>query len=98
MNRAESGEASTLHIENLDPPRRHLRLAVVTETYPPEVNGVAITLARLVAELQGRDHAVQLIRPRQGAADQGGARAGVQDMLGWDDAAWERQREKTPKK
>jgi len=28
----------------------------------------------------------------------GGARAGVREMLGWDDAAWERQREKTPKK
>ena len=28
----------------------------------------------------------------------GGARAGVRDMLAWDDAAWEKQREKTPKK
>jgi NAD(P)-dependent dehydrogenase (short-subunit alcohol dehydrogenase family) len=28
----------------------------------------------------------------------GGARAGVREMLGWDDAAWEKQREKTPKK
>ena len=28
----------------------------------------------------------------------GGARAGVQDMLAWDDTAWEKQREKTPKK
>lgn len=25
-----------------------LRVAVVTETYPPEVNGVAMTLARIV--------------------------------------------------
>ena len=42
-----------------------LRIAVVTETYPPEVNGVAITLAQLIAALQRRSHDVQLIRPRQ---------------------------------
>jgi hypothetical protein len=31
-------------IETLPASRRSLRLAVVTETYPPEVNGVALTL------------------------------------------------------
>jgi glycosyltransferase involved in cell wall biosynthesis len=46
-----------------------LRIAVVTETYPPEVNGVAMTLGRLVEALQRRSHFVQLIRPRQGALD-----------------------------
>ncbi|MBL8352034.1 MAG: glycosyltransferase family 1 protein [Burkholderiaceae bacterium] len=46
-----------------------LRLAVVTETYPPEVNGVAMTVARLVQGLAGRGHALQLVRPRQHAAD-----------------------------
>ncbi len=49
--------------------QRSLRLAVVTETYPPEVNGVALTLARVVDGLHRRGHDVQLIRPRQGAAD-----------------------------
>ncbi len=42
-----------------------LHIAVVTETYPPEVNGVALTLAHLVAGLRRRGHRVQLIRPRQ---------------------------------
>jgi glycosyltransferase involved in cell wall biosynthesis len=42
-----------------------LRVAVVTETYPPEVNGVAMTLAYLVDGLQRRNHRIQLIRPRQ---------------------------------
>ncbi|MBS1222904.1 MAG: hypothetical protein H6R23_2524, partial [Proteobacteria bacterium] len=28
--------------------RRPLRLGIVTETYPPEINGVALTLARWV--------------------------------------------------
>jgi glycosyltransferase involved in cell wall biosynthesis len=42
-----------------------LYIALVTETYPPEVNGVALTLARLVAGLRQRGHNIQLIRPRQ---------------------------------
>jgi glycosyltransferase involved in cell wall biosynthesis len=42
-----------------------LDIALVTETYPPEVNGVALTLARLVAGLRQRGHRVRLIRPRQ---------------------------------
>jgi glycosyltransferase involved in cell wall biosynthesis len=50
--------------------RPQLRIAVVTETYPPEVNGVAMTLGRLVDGLQVRNHQVQLIRPRQHADDQ----------------------------
>lgn len=45
-----------------------LRIAVVTETYPPEVNGVAMTLSRVVEGLLARQHRVQLIRPRQGGA------------------------------
>jgi glycosyltransferase involved in cell wall biosynthesis len=49
--------------------RRSLRLAVVTETYPPEVNGVALTLARVVEGLHRRGHDMQLIRPRQNPAD-----------------------------
>ncbi len=40
-------------------------LCVVTETYPPEVNGVALTLARLLNGLRERGHAVSLVRPRQ---------------------------------
>ena len=42
-----------------------MRIAYVTETYPPEVNGVSLTAARAVAHLRVRGHAVQLIRPRQ---------------------------------
>lgn len=45
-------------------PHRALRVAVVTETYPPEINGVAFTTERLVQELLERGHSVQLIRPR----------------------------------
>lgn len=41
-----------------------LRLAIVTETWPPEVNGVAMSLARLVDGLGGRGHGIELVRPR----------------------------------
>jgi len=42
-----------------------MHIAYVTETYPPELNGVALTVARLVRGLRARGHAVQLIRPKQ---------------------------------
>ena len=31
---------------------RKLRIAVVTETYPPEINGVAMTISRMVEGLR----------------------------------------------
>lgn len=45
------------------------RICIVTETYPPEVNGVALTLARVVEGLRARGHAIDLVRPRQHAGD-----------------------------
>ena len=42
-----------------------MRIAYVTETFPPEVNGVALTVARTVRHLRERGHTVDLIRPRQ---------------------------------
>jgi glycosyltransferase involved in cell wall biosynthesis len=54
-----------IEVDEHPPRRRSLRLAVVTETYPPEVNGVAATIASFVAGLHARDHEVQLVRPRQ---------------------------------
>ena len=58
-----------------------LFVAVVTETYPPEVNGVAMTLGRLVEALQRRRHHVQLIRPRQGATDSAAQGAWLEEVL-----------------
>jgi glycosyltransferase involved in cell wall biosynthesis len=48
---------------------RRLQIAFVTETYPPDVNGVAMTVGRLVNGLLARGHQVQLIRLRQGDDD-----------------------------
>lgn len=58
-----------------------LRVAVVTETHPPEVNGVAMTLGRLVEALRRRGHHVQLIRPRQGATDSAAHSAWLDEVL-----------------
>jgi glycosyltransferase involved in cell wall biosynthesis len=46
-----------------------LFVAIVTETYPPEVNGVARTVAMLAGHLRGRGHRIEVVRPRQGPRD-----------------------------
>lgn len=42
-----------------------LRVAMVSETYPPEVNGVALTVQALEQGLRALGHPVELIRPRR---------------------------------
>ena len=58
---------------DITPSPKHsaMRIAVVTETYPPEINGVANTMRQLVNGLAERGHHVWLVRPRQ-ATDRGG--------------------------
>ena len=46
-----------------------MKIAMVTETYPPEVNGVARTVNEMVEGLRGRGHSIALARPRQSEAD-----------------------------
>ncbi|MGH8670242.1 MAG: glycosyltransferase family 4 protein [Burkholderiales bacterium] len=50
-----------------------LHVAMVTETYPPEVNGVARTIGMMADGLRARGHRVQLVRPRQNGHDHPGA-------------------------
>jgi glycosyltransferase involved in cell wall biosynthesis len=40
-----------------------MRYAIVTETYPPEVNGVALTVRALERGLRARGHEVRVVRP-----------------------------------
>ena len=42
-----------------------MRYAIVTETYPPEVNGVALTVQGLERGLRARGNEVDVVRPRQ---------------------------------
>lgn len=65
-------------VEDLPNRRRSGRIALVTETYPPEINGVANTVAKVVEGLRSRNHTVQLVRPRQGRIEQAG---GVDEVL-----------------
>lgn len=61
--------------------RRRLNVAMVTETYPPEVNGVARSLAIVVEGLRARGHDLGLVRPRQGAGDRALVEPGFGEML-----------------
>jgi len=64
-----------------EPAAPRLRVAIVTETYPPEVNGVAMTLGRIVAGLLQRGHVVQLMRPRQFEEVQPPEQDGLEQIL-----------------
>ena len=57
-----------------------LRIGLVTETYPPEINGVALTVARWVEGLRQRGHAVHLTRVRQHAQDQAKTQDGLDHL------------------
>ncbi|HEY0338840.1 MAG TPA: glycosyltransferase family 1 protein [Burkholderiales bacterium] len=56
-----------------------LHIALVTETYPPELNGVSLSVRRIVDYLRERGHAVEVVRPRQ-PADHAGS-AGDEEFL-----------------
>ncbi len=46
-----------------------MHYAIVSETYPPEINGVALTVHGLECGLRARGHAVSVVRPRQAGDD-----------------------------
>ncbi|MCK9261383.1 MAG: glycosyltransferase family 1 protein [Azoarcus sp.] len=70
-----------LSLQHLAHAARQLRIAVVTETYPPEVNGVAMTTGRVVDGLLRLGHRVQLVRPRQGVGDHAASGEGFEEVL-----------------
>ena len=77
----DHAEPAAIVVDAFAPAHRSLRLAIVTETYPPEVNGVAATIACSVDGLRARGHQVQLVRPRQDVADTTGDEAPSADVL-----------------
>src|ERR687891_958544 len=58
-----------------------MRVAMVTETYPPEVNGVARTIGLMAEGLERRGHSIQLVRPRQNGHDFPANTPGFQTVL-----------------
>lgn len=77
----DSLHAARILVEHFEPDNPPLRIAVVTETWPPEVNGVALTLSKLIHQLSQRQHTIQLIRPRQDKHDMGSEQAGWSEIL-----------------
>jgi glycosyltransferase involved in cell wall biosynthesis len=68
-------------VDDFLPARRSLRVALVTETYPPEVNGVAATIARVVEGLRLRGHQLQLVRPRQSSGHEASDEGSLVEVL-----------------
>ncbi len=73
--------AAAIVVDRFPALQRSLRVACVTETYPPEVNGVALTLACVVEGLQRRNHSVELVRPRQDRHEAAGQAQGFHEVL-----------------
>jgi len=78
---APTSPDSIVEISELAPRSSQLRLAMVTETYPPEVNGVARTVYMMVEGLRERGHAVQLVRPRQNDTDRAATDGDYEELL-----------------
>ena len=58
-----------------------MRIAIVSETYPPEINGVALTVHALAEGLAARGHEVEVLRPRQSAPAVATSDAHAQSVL-----------------
>ncbi len=59
-----------IQVERISAANSPLHIAVVTETYPPDINGVAHTLSKMVQGLRDKGHVIWLIRPRQEKTDE----------------------------
>ena len=81
MTAMEPTHNDSIVVENFEPENKPLRIAVVSETWPPEVNGVALTLSRLVQQLSQRNHTIQLIRPRKDKNEQEADATGWSELL-----------------
>ena len=81
MWRMNAPDPCPLLIEDFPHTPRSLRVALVSETYAPEVNGVALTLERMVHGLRARGHDLQVVRSRQAGTDQPSAQAGLEQVL-----------------
>ncbi|HEY9024168.1 MAG TPA: glycosyltransferase family 1 protein [Burkholderiaceae bacterium] len=67
-----------------------MRIAFVTETYPPEINGVAASAARAIGYLRERGHEVRVLRPCQDGEDAGASPEGPESESGgeWRSSGW----------
>lgn len=73
--------AEPIIVESFAATPASLRIALVTETFQPEVNGVAMTWGNLVNGLLLRGHQVQIVRPRQAGEASVGLAPGTDQVL-----------------
>lgn len=62
-----------------------MKITFVTDTYSPQLNGVATTLCHLVSQLRDRGHEIDIIRPSVLACDEVGFRAPSVALPGYGD-------------
>ena len=60
-----------------------LHIALITDTFAPEINGVANTLGHLYDGLRARNHRIELIRPRQTVDGNQRSNDGLMLCRGW---------------
>ena len=70
-----------IQIERFSHARRSLNISVVTETFPPDINGVAHTLSKMVNGLQANGHDIRLVRPRQEKTQLAQSSQGFNELL-----------------
>jgi glycosyltransferase involved in cell wall biosynthesis len=75
------GMTTHIHVERFSHTKRTLNISVVTETFPPDINGVAHTLSKMVNGLQANGHDIWLVRPRHQKAEQAQSRQGFNELL-----------------
>src|SRR5690606_1217846 len=58
-----------------------MHIAIVTETWPPEINGVALTVQSLAHGLRRLGHTVELVRPRRTVDTRHDLPSGLSELL-----------------
>src|SRR6185369_6087390 len=60
--------ASVGLVHGVPPHREGMRIAIITESFPPDVNGVAHSVVRVAEHLLARGHAPLVIAPQPSSA------------------------------
>ena len=68
-------------VERFGQTKSPLNISVVTETFPPDINGVAHTLSKMVNGLQLNGHDIWLVRPRIEKKELAQNRQGFNELL-----------------
>jgi glycosyltransferase involved in cell wall biosynthesis len=74
-------EYAPIQVDRIYPDKPSLRIALVTETYPPDINGVAHTVSKIVEGLRARGHELMLVRPRNHSDHEAAVDSRYQEVL-----------------